>query len=309
MVSIGDVLYIVKEQGIYLVKLADSIDPERLNKNIPNTQQRVLLYGSESELVGRTFLTANTLLKQKNFSSTFNCERALKSSFDAMKDIVEMYEGMMSFKLAEKKEIDAFNSREQSQGSLVMPAIGNVLERCKTYFQKADHASSNLLNIVKLFYGKAVVADGFESLAKLTMNKYGENDAFTMFVKNVAPKLQYIRNIRNSLEHPRPPSQIANIIDFNLGVDGKIAAPIMQVNYRKEKYSPVTISQFMESLVDGLSEIFETMLAHLCSKHVQNFSTFPIQVIELSEERRSKESKYVRYCYGIYIGDQIVPFG
>ena len=81
MVSIGDDFYIVKENGIYAVKLADSIDPERLNPHIPNVQQRVLDYGSASKLVGRTFLTANSLFKENHLPSTFNCEQAIMLAF------------------------------------------------------------------------------------------------------------------------------------------------------------------------------------------------------------------------------------
>ena len=51
---IGDNLYVVKERGIYEVKLADRIDPNRTNIAIPNTQQKVLNYGSEAPVVGRT---------------------------------------------------------------------------------------------------------------------------------------------------------------------------------------------------------------------------------------------------------------
>jgi hypothetical protein len=162
-----------------------------------------------------------------------------------------------------------------------------------------------------MFYKKDVGAGGFDSLAELTKRKYGESDAFAQFANDVAPKLKYIRNVRNSLEHPQsqPPIQMANVHDFVLGADGRILPPMMEVVYRKERYSPVPISWFMENSVDGLSLIFETMLAYLCSKHVQNFSNFPTQVIELPPERRQSENKHVRYCYGVQIGEQVLPIG
>lgn len=58
---IGDDLYAVKERGIYEVRLADRIDPNRTNIAMPNTQQRVLNYGSDAPVVGRTLLTAKEL--------------------------------------------------------------------------------------------------------------------------------------------------------------------------------------------------------------------------------------------------------
>jgi hypothetical protein len=49
---------------------------------------------------------------------------------------VAMHEEMKTFQTAEQKEIDAFKSRQQVPGSLVMPAIGNVLGHCKTFFKR-----------------------------------------------------------------------------------------------------------------------------------------------------------------------------
>jgi hypothetical protein len=309
MIPIGGDLYIVKENGIYAVKLADSVDPKRLNPHIPNIQQRVLACGSESELVGRTLLTANSLFKKTYLPPTFNCEQAIKLSLDALKDIAAMHEARDAFQLSEQTEIDAFNNRQQKQGALIMPAIGNVQEHCKSFFQKADHVSQNLFRIVKLFYGKKVGAEGFESVAKLAAQEYGEDDSFTKFAKDVAPRLKLIRNVRNCIEHPQPPIQVAIFNDFNLDADGKISPPMIEVIYRKERYSPVPISWFMGEAIDGLSGIFESMLAHLCNKHVLHIGGLPTQVVELPPERRGKDNKHVRYSYGVQFNGQIVPAG
>ena len=39
-------LHVVKERSIYQITMADAIDPERTDPSVPNTQQRVLSYGS-----------------------------------------------------------------------------------------------------------------------------------------------------------------------------------------------------------------------------------------------------------------------
>jgi hypothetical protein len=63
MIEIGGSLFVVKERGIYQVKLADEIDPGRSNANIPNVQQRVIPYGTSNDIVARTLLTAGQLPK------------------------------------------------------------------------------------------------------------------------------------------------------------------------------------------------------------------------------------------------------
>lgn len=309
MISLGDVLYTVKENGIYAIKLADTIDPDRLNPNIPNIQQRILPHGSNSEIVGRTLLTANSLFKKEFLPSTINCEQALIHALDAMKDISAMHEEMHAFLIAEQREIDSFHQQQQTAESLILPAIGNVMGRFKTFCQKADHVSNSLFDIVKLFYKSEVGTGGFESLAELANKKYGEEDAFAIFANDIAPKLKYIRNTRNSLEHPQPPTQVAHVQDFSLNADGDILLPMIDVVYRGKKYPPVPISAFMENSANGLPLIFETMLAHLCNKHLRNSTGFPMQVVELTTERRQSNNKYVRYCYGVKIDDQFHPIG
>lgn len=309
MLPIGDLLYIIKEYGIYAVKLADSIDPARHNPQIPNIQQRVLAYGSESALVGKTFLTAVSLFNKTYLPKIFECEKAITLSFEALKDVVAMYEAMEAFTLSERTEIEAFNNRQQMHGALVMPAIEDALVCCKTFCQKADHVSQSLFNIVKLFYGKSVEPKRFESLAELVAKKYGEEDSFAKFAKDVAPRLKYLRDVRNCFEHPEPPTQMAIVSDFSLSAEGNISLPMIEVTYKDQHHSPVPISWFMKDAVDGLSGIFETMLAYLCSKNVPSFDGLPVHVIELPTERRQQDKKHVRFSYGIQINGEMIPAG
>ena len=53
MISLGERFLVVKGKGIYEIKLADQIDPERTNINAPNTIQKVLSCGSLSILLFR----------------------------------------------------------------------------------------------------------------------------------------------------------------------------------------------------------------------------------------------------------------
>jgi hypothetical protein len=54
MIVIGKMLYVVKASSVYQVRMADDINPERTNPSVPNTQQKILGVGSDSEVVGRT---------------------------------------------------------------------------------------------------------------------------------------------------------------------------------------------------------------------------------------------------------------
>src|SRR5262249_32256833 len=87
---IGDDLYVVKERGIYEVKLADRIDPNRTNIAIPNTQQRVLNYGSDASVVGRTLLTAKELFNPTYLPKNLDLAEALRLCFETLRDLPAM---------------------------------------------------------------------------------------------------------------------------------------------------------------------------------------------------------------------------
>lgn len=64
--STGNALYIIKEEGVYQLKTADDIDPERLNPHIPHQNQQILPAGYNNEIVGKILLTAKTLFDNHN---------------------------------------------------------------------------------------------------------------------------------------------------------------------------------------------------------------------------------------------------
>jgi hypothetical protein len=301
MFPIGGVLHIIKERGIYVVKLADNIDPERTNPNIPNTQQRVLTYGSDSELVGLTLLTAKKLFNDKFLPKFFDPELALVLAFDSLKDLVVVHETATGYQMAEKNAVDNFTEQQRTRESLVVPAIGDVESRCKTFIQKADHACRAVLNIARLFYNNL---SGFESLGKLSGDKYGKDDPFTQFLVSVVPLLTFIRETRNAIEHPNS-HQKCTVTDFALGPDGTLVIPRIEVKYRSRQYPPESVREFMTRVNDELPKIFEMTIVYMCGKHVQSFAGIPIQVAELTENQRAE--KYVRFSYVGIINGQVAP--
>ncbi len=180
MLPIGGVMHIIKERGIYAVKLADAIDPQRTNPEIPNTQQRVLAYGSDSKLVGRTLLTARTMFNKNYLPESFDHDRALAIAFEALKELIGMGEVARDYVAAEKAASDLFMSQRQTRVSLVVPSIGDVESRCKNFIQKADHVCGALYGITGLFY--KVPVKGCNFLAELCRGNYGKDDPFTRFL-------------------------------------------------------------------------------------------------------------------------------
>lgn len=179
MLSLGESLFVIKERGIYSIKLADQIDPARTNASIPPVQQRIVSLGSESPLVGQTLLTAKELFSEQVLPKWFDCPRAILLSLEALKDLAAVQEVKDTFIAAENREVATLETQPKDKGALVLPAISAVDTQCKTFFQKADHAMRSLLDIVKMFYKKRCKVSGIDDLrqhivatrAKLTYSK------------------------------------------------------------------------------------------------------------------------------------------
>ena len=172
--SIGGSLYVIKEKGIYQVKLADEIDPKRTNPKVPNTHQRILAYGSDNEIVGHIFLTAKHLFDPAYLGRSFDHERALALTFDALKDLLAMHEILMSIEEAEARAKASYSASRGKGGALGLPSVGDLTPQGKSYIQKAHHALKALLAIVKVFYGTNAASARFQALAKLAEDRYGK---------------------------------------------------------------------------------------------------------------------------------------
>ena len=88
MIVIDKDMFIVTRKSIQLIQLADSVDPDRENSEIPDSQQKVLSYGSDEPLVGRTLLQAEEFFKEGSLPSTISRSEALSLTFSFLKEII-----------------------------------------------------------------------------------------------------------------------------------------------------------------------------------------------------------------------------
>lgn len=309
LLSLGSSLYAVKEQGIYVIKLADEIDPARTNAAIPSVQQRIIALGSDSPLVGQTLLTASELFSDKVLPKWFDCNRAIQCSLEALKDLSAVQEIKDAFVAAEEQQVATLSSQAESKGALILPAIGDVDARCKTYFQKADHAIRSLLDIVKLFYKKLHGIKGITDLTQHAKATYGDSDGLVTYLEGIVPTLKYVRDARNGIEHPNPPAKQVTIADFALRPDGVIARPSIEVVSGRDHYPKTDISGVMTDLALALPQIFEGVVAGLCSKHIEPMGVMTPFLIQLPQDQRSRWGKHVQFAYGVHIGDSVAKFG
>jgi hypothetical protein len=302
-VVMGEALHAITLRGIYEIRLADQIDPERTNPALPhNVHRQVLSVGLDSELVSRIFLTAKTLFDPKFLRPGIAHERAVTLAFEAVENLVAMSATSTEFAGAEQRAIAAFEARTGAGGSMMLPAIGDIRTRCKTFMQKADHAAGALYDIVKLFYPKA---KSWTGVLDAINAEFGSDDPVAQEMARAVPFLLLVRNTRDCLEHKNPKG--VAISDFVLTTGGVIERPSIAIDFRTTREPQIVLAFFFDQVAQSLTNVIELMMAMLCSKNTQSFAGLPVQVVELDDHWRA--GRHVRYSYGTYMNGQVVPIG
>lgn len=305
IITFGDRVLTVKAKGIYEIKLADQIDPERKNIQIPNTVQRVLPYGSNETWVGATLLTGNDLLKKEVLDEQIDVDRAMSLVVDVAQNIASAKELLKAFSDSQRSELENYDLKINKHRSVILPSVNGITNRCNEFLQKSDHALNCLFKIVKIFYPN-VGKGGWDGLKEEVDNESQKIDNFSVVLENMLPFLQFVRNARNCVEHPREKHKIVTT-DFSINPDNHLVSPTIEIIHPKTSEPAVPIVELMNHVTNSLVEIVELMLAFLCNRRIRPITRFPVQVHAFPETQR--RTKNVKYGYGIATENNIIRFG
>lgn len=110
-------LLAVKTKAIYELILADKVDPQRENFNLPTDIQRcVLNFGSESELVSRILLMSKILLT--GILPTIDHNRALILIFDGLLELVALQNEILEYCKKETEVVQEYEGFDVTQTPL-----------------------------------------------------------------------------------------------------------------------------------------------------------------------------------------------
>ncbi|MGC3939957.1 hypothetical protein ACOTTU_19295 [Roseobacter sp. EG26] len=298
MVSVADTdMYIIKKHAIYRIFLADDIDPERTNSNIPNGHQKIVSQGSESETVARSFLTANVLFNSNQFAGEIDLKRVMDLSIVVMKELLAAQK--IERKLAREHDSALVAFEQPEQRSVALPSVEGLDENIKTFVQKIEHATQAIFTLTQQFYGHTEkLWNGFEAeIQKL----YGDADEFSKFAASMTPFMVFVRNLRNCVEHPKDVHRVI-IKDFAIAVDGTLANPTVQVVHAATPQSEIEMRLFLPQVASQVLEVFEVLMIHIASKHIASFGAFEKAVGFLPPDQIAPDTK-VRASYFIWVND------
>lgn len=305
MFAIDDDFYVIKSKAIYIVKLADDIDPNRTNINLPNLQYKVLNHGLENEIVGRVLLTAKVLFDKNHLGPNLNYHAALSNAFKLTKLLTEMQD--IHDKLAsEINTIIQQGMRLGDDNSLRLTTTIKLATSVETFVRKADQVRDIILAYLKLVYSSGTNKKITENLYSDIVSKHGEESGLAKFVKSITLFLKFLRNFRNAIEHPKEDHR-ASLKDFTLAPNGTVDPPTIELINNETPQSRIFVVSFMEQVTSQLTDVVEYLMAHLCISNIGYFGDFECGIMELPPERRRHIN--VRFSYVIKIQGQWQPLG
>jgi hypothetical protein len=299
MVNIGEKLLVIKERAIYEYILADSIDPERTNINLPNSIQKIVMnQGAESQLVSKSFLTAKSLFQSNFLEDSININKLINLSVEITQELIELESELNDFIKQEKTVSEEYETRKKERKSFAIPSVLNLETQCKTIFQKADHIEQILMETIIVFFSN----DGlkkqshFPKFYEIIKIKYGENDSFCNFINNSLYFMKLVRELRNALDHRL---EYVSVKNFELKSDSNIISPTIELNHKEVKLERLSLSYFLPIVLDNMLLITELVYVYLAEKFLKK-NALAYQIKEIPLEKR--RYKHMRFSFWSPIG-------
>ncbi|MFL6464671.1 MAG: hypothetical protein ACJ73N_09720, partial [Bryobacteraceae bacterium] len=290
---------------IYLMRLADNIDPERTNISAPNIHKKILAHGFENDLVGRILLLAKVLFDKTHLGPDFDCDSAKSAAFEATKLLLDMRDihALLSAEIHSIMEKGLLPDTGRSQN---IPTVNDLETHIKTYVHKVDQVRDIVIGLFKLVYGAGKSKKILEHIKDTIVAKHGANSDLDQFFDQIKPVLEFTRNLRNGVEHPKPDYRLI-ILDFNPTAAATVTPPTVELVHADTPQPKMLVTSFMEQMNDQFTGIVEWLIVNLCLSNMGHFGGFECGIMELPAERR--RHKGTRFSYAVRLNDQWQPLG
>ena len=309
-VSFSNRFLVVKDGGTYEVELADKIDPNRTNPNIPDTHKCLIRYGSTSKFISRSLLTGDVLVNEKYLRAEVSRDRImpivlnLASKFAQINDLIEEYSG---HEIAAMDALERANKQTKISGSLAIPEVPNLDSTCKNFFIQAKHSLQDMLNISSGFFGDDLKRGFFSNLQDIVSQNYGEDDKFYLFLKEADPLHEFVRVARNCIEHEKPEERVI-ISNIRMNEFAEIVLPTFELVHPMQTQEEMSVDTLLHSVFSNLVEFSEDLLAHMVTKNMENKENdFVFDLIHFPDG--SPQNPGIRYGFGVMLNGKLTPIG
>jgi hypothetical protein len=291
--STRNALYVIKESGVFKIRLADDIDPRRTNPDIPNLSQRVLTEGYDNEIVARILLTAKTLFDERNATVNPFVADLLEQGIVLTRQVLELdaMTQALSKEISEKSA--AFEAKTLARNAFALPSVPDLETKLHGILFKADKAKDSMLGLARLhFMPEASGKVALDVLERAFEGTLATEPQMIAAWKEECKYFALVRNMRNVCEHPKD-NYKASLSDFSMLPTGEIDPPMVEIQHPATPVTTMPMTEFLAYVGNAVLEHAEAVIVLLRLAYLLKANPFAERVGEFPEDQRRHH--YVRY--------------
>ncbi|HEY3116073.1 MAG TPA: hypothetical protein VGK54_04970 [Chloroflexota bacterium] len=277
MCSCDGFLEVYKQDLTYRIQTPETIDPDRINPHTPFVAAVTDNVGSSNPIVARVLLQGLEILNGAVFDRPIDKEAVIRELHAIKEALVACYkvsERVVSHVARVVDDGEKHGLSGDDRGSLnPFPQVPDLEADATTFLIHAKRAIRRISQLPSIFFSVPRDSD-FDHLLK-RLEKVAAARAMMKFVRDNAPGIRYLSELRNCQEHPKK-GRHTMIDNFKVLPNGSVAVPMWYVS--GETPRPVAVE--MRGAIEFLIMMAEAMLIHLVMACVMKNFPFVIQPIE-----------------------------
>lgn len=297
VVVIDNRMIIISDNAVHETQLADEIDPERCDINLPQVIHRQILpYGNATSFIRETLAMGHALFDTHHLGEKFDKEKALSLTLKAAQDFAAMADIGNALNNDQEAGISELNSAVVGN-QLRLPTIPNLYSRVGSYLAHARAVTLSLLAIVELFYPKPKPNDPWRRNLEEGLTEYLDKHGLAKGeLQSIIQAIEFVNNARNAYEHPDA-SKSVMVTDFSVLPGGKYTKPRVTISFGREPIAECDVDYLTKLMLENLGSSFESLCAVLCDANIKPFGPVVTQVGLQPSDIATHGSRYTYHSH------------
>ena len=293
MKTIDHRIYFLAERGLTSGVMADSIDPERTNLDIPFIVQRVeIAYGVEHPFMQKTVCVAFELIDPTYLPSHVDNEQCLTLAVGIATSLASVMDVVGELHMHQSETREKGKAGQLTQG--YVPRTTNLKGKVHQCIAALRDIEIAIKKTTIQFYPKDAPNDSWDKKFKADiLAEYGKQDGFGDYIYFLWLCMDNVGDHRNAMIHPDDTKSIL-IYDYELDATGAFVAPTIEIKHPLSPVARHDISQFLEVQAANISNVYESLLGYMCDLNVRPLNKMlESRVTTLPHEERRNGSQLV----------------
>lgn len=288
-------LYFVTERGLASIQMADQIDPERQNPNIPQVVQRMdLRYGADTPFMQRSFCVGAELFQQVHLPEGVGKGPPLAIALSVANEFAGVADTIKEL-AASETEIRARLARGEIRMDSI-PTTPNLKGRVEQAIHHLRTVQVAITRLADMFYPRNPPRAPFNvSLMAAVRAAHPDDVPIIESFEAGLTVLDRIANYRNAVIHAADGDKRLFCSDYELRPDGSLLAPTIEIQHPQTPVARLDAVHFLHQQLEDLSATFEMFVVMLCDRNARDMGVGLLSYVEAMPEGQLRDGSRFRW--------------